>query len=68
LKAEMPLGRWRRSLESCAAGGSFHLMKDDLSTLVWVVDNASALWVSRSRRGSHSCPGRFSCVLDTNCC
>jgi hypothetical protein len=25
-------------------------MKDDLSTLVWVVDNASALWVSRSRR------------------
>jgi len=43
LKAEVPLGRWRRSLESCAAGGPFHLMKGDLSTLVWVVDNASAL-------------------------
>jgi len=34
LKAEVPLGRWRSSLESRAAGGAFHLIKGDLSSFV----------------------------------
>ena len=32
LKAEVPLGRLRSSLESRAADGAFHLMKGDHST------------------------------------